>query len=337
MSKVTAVLVPAALTAALFSAGVLAQQPARPAAPNPNEQRVPGVPGSGPGAVPTKERSVPAETTMAIVEDPKWKAPRTSWGVPSLEGQWSVDDMRGIPTVRPESFGNRDTLTQEEFMQRARQQQGGDDRARKEETFLRNEWGTRVFGFASLVVDPPNGRMPELTAAAKAKLAAQKPQGTFSDAVFNTFEDFTLYDRCITRGIFGSVLPSIYGNGIRIVQGPDQVSITYEMIHDTRVVDLSNRKHLEGDIEQYMGNARGHWEGDTLVVESTNFTGKVGVGGRGGASTKLRITEHYRRVDPEMIEYRATIALAHARPRSAPQSPQAMLAAELGELRSSGP
>ena len=107
MTKVTAVLIPAALAAALFSRGVLAQQPARPTAANPNEQRVPGVPGSGPGAAPTKERSIPAETTIAIVKDPKWKAPRTSWGVPSLEGQWSVDDMRGIPTARPESFGTQ--------------------------------------------------------------------------------------------------------------------------------------------------------------------------------------------------------------------------------------
>jgi hypothetical protein len=307
MFNVRAVLIPTALAAGFFTTAVLAQPPARPA-PNPTEQRIPGRPGSGPGATPSAERSVPAETEIALTSDSKWKPPRTSWGAPSLEGQWSVDDMRGIPVVRPESFGNRDSLTAEEFLQRARQQQGGDDRARKTETFLRNEWGTRVFGFASLLVDPPNGRMPELTPAAKAKAAAAKPQGTFSSAVvFNTFEDFTLYDRCITRGIFGSVLPSIYGNGIRIVQGPNQVSISYEMIHDTRVVDLTDRKHLDADIQQYMGNARGHWEGDTLVVESTNFTDKVGVGARGGASTKLKITERYRRVDPEMIEYRATI------------------------------
>jgi len=307
MLNVRAVLIPMVLAAGLLTAPVWGQQPARQG-PNPNQQRVPGVPGSGPGATPTAERSVAAETKAALANDPKWKAPRTSWGVPSLDGQWSVDDMRGIPAVRPESFGTRDSLTPEEFLQRARQQQGGDDRARKTETFLRNEWGTRVFGFASLLVDPPNGRMPELTPAAKAKAAAAKPQGTFSNAVvFNTFDDFTLYDRCITRGIFGSVLPSIYGNGIRIVQGPNQVSITYEMIHDTRVIDLTNEKHLDADIQQYMGNARGHWEGDTLVVESTNFTDKVGVGARGGASTKLKITERYRRVDPEMIEYRATI------------------------------
>src|SRR5882724_10297665 len=119
MSKVSAALVPAALAAALFTTSALAQPPARPV-PNPNEQRVPGIPGSGPGAAPTAERSVPAETRAALVKDPKWKAPRTSWGVPSLDGQWSVDDMRGIPSVRPETFGTRDSLTQEEFMQRAR-------------------------------------------------------------------------------------------------------------------------------------------------------------------------------------------------------------------------
>src|SRR5258706_16266978 len=183
MPKVSAVLVPAALAAALFTTGVLAQQPPARPPPNPPERRVPGVPGSGPGAAPTAERSVPAESKIALAKDPKWKAPRTSWGAPSLDGQWSVDDMRGIPAARPEAFGTRDSLTQEEFMQRARQQQGGDDRARKEETFLRNEWGTRVFAFASLVVDPPNGRMPELTPAGKAKAAAAKPQGTFSNQV----------------------------------------------------------------------------------------------------------------------------------------------------------
>jgi hypothetical protein len=189
-------------------------------------------------------------------------------------------------------------------MQRARQQQGGDDRARKEETFLRNEWGTRVFGFASLVVDPPNGRMPELTPAAKAKSAAVKPQGTFSNAVFNTFDDFTLYDRCITRGIFGSVLPSIYGNGIRITQSPNQVSISYEMIHDTRVVDLSDKKHLEGDIEQYMGNARGHWEGDTLVVDTTNFTDKNPFR---GSSENLHLIERFTRTDANTLLYEFTV------------------------------
>jgi len=222
--------------------------------------------GDGPGATPSKERSIPAETTAALVKDPKWKAPRTSWGAPSLDGQWSVDDMRGIPRDRPENQGTRESLTPEEFYKRASQQQGGKDRATKEETFLRNEWGTRTFGYTSLVVEPANGRVPALTPAGKAHADAVAGAGTFGPGPFDKFADFTLYDRCITRGIFGSVLPSIYGNGIRIVQSPTEISITYEMIHDTRVIHLDNRSHLDGSVEQYMGNAVGHWDGDTLVV-----------------------------------------------------------------------
>ncbi len=263
--------------------------------------------GAGPGATPNAQRSVPAETTAALYKDPKWKAPRTSWGAPSLDGQWSVDDMRGIPRDRPAAFGTRDSLTPEEFMQRASQQQGGNDRARQTETFLRNEWGSRTFGFASIVVDPPNGRTPELTPAAKAKADAAPRVGTFADIPYNTFEDFSLYDRCITRGIFGGVMSSIYGNGIRIVQGPTQISVTYEMIHDTRIIDLTDKPHLDGDMQQWLGNSRGHWEGDTLVVEAKNFTDMLGVGARGNTSKNLKVTERYRRVDPEMIEYRATI------------------------------
>jgi hypothetical protein len=224
--------------------------------------------GDGPGATPNKERSIPAETTAALVKDPKWKAPRTSWGAPSLDGQWSVDDMRGIPRDRPENQGTQESLTSEEFYKRASQQQGGKDRATKEETFLRNEWGTRTFGYTSLVVEPANGRVPALTPAGKARADAGAGVGTFGPGPFNKFEDFSLYDRCITRGIFGSVLPSIYGNGIRIVQSPSEISITYEMIHDTRVIHLDNRSHIDGSVEQYMGNSVGHWDGDTLVVRA---------------------------------------------------------------------
>jgi len=263
--------------------------------------------GNGSGATPSAQRAVPAETTAAAAKNPKWRAPRTSWGDPSLEGQWSVDDMRGIARDRPEAMGMRESLTPEEFMQRASQQQGGANRAKEEETFLRNEWGTRTFGFSSLVVDPPNGRVPELTAAGKARAEATGRVGTFGPGPFDKFADFSLYDRCITRGIFGSVLPSIYGNGIRIAQSPTEVSVTYEMIHDTRIIPLDNRPHIDGTVHQYMGNARGHWEGDTLVVESTNFTDKTGAGARGPTSTQLKVTERYRRVDPQMIEYRATV------------------------------
>ena len=262
--------------------------------------------GAGPGATPTELRSIPAESTAAAVADPDWKAPRTSWGDPALEGVWSVDDMRGIPRVRPESFGTRESLTGEEFHERASRDQGGRDRAENTETFLRNEWGIRTFGYSSLVVDPPNGRIPEMTEAGKARAA--EPRGsTFGPGPFDSFEDFSFYDRCITRGIFGSALPSIYGNGIRIAQSPNEVSITYEMIHDTRTIRLDDSPHMSEDIRQYLGNARGYWDGDTLVVVSKNFTDKTSVGASGPHSEELVLTERYTRVDPDMIELLATI------------------------------
>jgi hypothetical protein len=265
--------------------------------------------GAGPTATPSAVRSVPAETTAAAVEDPKWKAPRTSWGAPSFEGIWSSDDMRSVPTQRPESFGTRATLNAEEFAQRASRDEGGKDLATNRETFLRNEWGIRTFGYSSLVVDPPTGRIPEMTPAGKAR-AANRDRGTFGPGPFDAFEDFTLYDRCITRGVIGSTLPVIYGNGMRIVQNPTSIAISYEMIHDTRIVPLDGRPHLDDGIRQYMGNARGHFEGDTLVVETTNFTDRTSIGANGNGtrhSEAMKLTERFRRVDPDMIEYTATV------------------------------
>jgi hypothetical protein len=265
--------------------------------------------GGGPTAAPSAVRAVPAETTAAAVRDQNWKVPRTSWGDPSFEGVWSTDDMRSVPTVRPESFGERTTLTPEEFRQRASRDEGGADAAANRETFLRNEWGIRTFGYSSLLVDPPNGRIPAMTPAGQAR-AGNRDRGTFGPGPFDEFEDFTLYDRCITRGVLGSTLPVIYGNGLRIAQNPGSVAISYEMIHDTRIIPLDSRPHVDEDIRQYMGNARGHWEGDTLVVETRNFTDKTSIGANGNGtrhSEAMTLTERFTRVDPDMFEYIATV------------------------------
>ncbi len=152
--------------------------------------------GGGPTATPSAARAVPAETTAAKARDRNWKAPRTSWGEPSFEGVWSTDDMRSVPThAAAKTSARATTLTPEEFQQRASRDEGGTDLARNRETFLRNEWGIRTFGYSSLVVDPPNGQVPEMTAAGKAR-AGERDRGTFGNGVFNAFEDFTLYDRC---------------------------------------------------------------------------------------------------------------------------------------------
>ncbi|HEX7080622.1 MAG TPA: hypothetical protein VF329_06385 [Gammaproteobacteria bacterium] len=253
-----------------------------------------------------ESRRIPAEQTAAAYVDPEWKAPRTSWGHPSLEGTWSTDDMRGIPRDRPRELGTQEFLTEEQFLERAMRQEAGRDRAVNEETFLRNEWGTRTFGFSSLVVDPPDGRTPPLNDAGRARARANGGRGTFGSGPFNTFEDFSLYDRCIALGINRGMGAAIYGNGIRIAQSPSAVSITYEMIHATRIIPLDGRPHLDERIDQYTGNGRGYWDGDTLVIESRGFTDRTSVGG-GPHSRNLRTVERLRRVDPEMIEYRITI------------------------------
>jgi hypothetical protein len=261
--------------------------------------------GGPPTRPPSPLRAIPAETTAAKVKDPAWQAPRTAWGHPDLEGVWTSDDMRSVPTQRPAAMGTRTSLTAEEFARRAGGDEGSRDRAVNQETILRNEWGVRTFGYSSLVVEPADGRIPAMTPAGLAR-RADRDQGTFGAGIFNGFEDFTLYDRCITRGIVGSVLPVLYGNGFKLLQTPDSVVISYEMVHDTRVIPLDGRPHVGGNIRQYMGDSRGRWEGDTLVVETTNLTDRTSIGANGNGtrhSAQMKLTERFTRIDPAMIDY----------------------------------
>ncbi len=262
-----------------------------------------------PNAPPSAQRSAPAEMLAAAHVDKSWRPPRTSWGQPSFEGVWSTDDLRGVPLSRPAAQAGRESLTPEEFKKRA----ANDEGVRKFDvnvgTFLQHESGIRSFGYTSLVVDPPSGQIPELTATGKA-LAAKRTRGTYGPGPFDSLSDFSLYDRCITRGVLGSLLPVIYGNGLRITQTPNAVAISYEMIHDTRIIPLDGRPPLTNGIRQYMGSARGHFEGDTLVVETGNFTDLTSIGTNGNGppnSERLKLTERFTRVDPNMIEYRATV------------------------------
>jgi hypothetical protein len=261
--------------------------------------------GFGPTMAPSKLRSVPAETTAARATNPNWKAPRTGWGAPDLTGIWTSDDMRGIPATRPAAQKDRETLTSEEFARRAGGDEASRDRAVNQETVLRNEFGVRTFGYTSFVVEPADGQMPALTPAGQAKQRSTAGVGTFGGGPFNDFSNFGLYDRCVTRGIAG-IFPVLYGNGLRIMQTPNEVIVSYEMIHDTRVIPLDNRPHVGANIRQYMGDARGHWEGDTLVVETTNFTDRVGAF-NGPNSDKLKVTERFTRIDPQMIDYRIRV------------------------------
>ena len=216
--------------------------------------------------------------------------------------------MRGIPVDRPEALGTQELLSEEQFVERAKRQQAGSDHAANVQTFHRVAYGTRVFGFSSLVVDPPNGRTPALTADGRARTAAVAGNGSFGPGPFDTFEDFSLYDRCIARSLSAGMTAVLYGNGIVIAQSPDSVTITYEMVHETRVIPLDGRQHLANGVTQYNGNSRGRWDGDTLIVETAGFTDKTSIGSGAPNSTSLRTTERIRRIDPDMIEYRITVA-----------------------------
>ena len=229
---------------------------------------------------------------------------RTPWGDPDLGGVWSSDDMRGVPRERPDEFGTRRFLTDEEFAGRAkRDQQTRTTEATRVGAF-RNDVGTRTFRQTSLVVDPPNGKIPALTPDGEKRRAARN-RGSFGEGPFHTLEDFTLYDRCITRGVVGSLGPAIYGNGVTIVQGPGTVAISYEMVHDTRVIPLDGRSHM-AQVRQYMGDARGRWDGDTLVIETKNFTDRTAIVGV-RHSEALRLTERIRRVDDLTLDYQVTV------------------------------
>jgi hypothetical protein len=261
------------------------------------------------GQVPIAPASVPAEDTAAAVTNRNWKAPRTSWGDPHLEGVYSTDDMRSVPRDRPEELGTRERLTPEEFAKRAQEDAEERDRVLNKSSYSSNSVGSRTFGWTSQVIDPPNGRIPPMNETGLAR-ARPNDRGTYGAGPFDTFEDFHLYDRCITRGILGSSLAVIYGNGIRVAQSPDSVVISYEMLADSRVIPLDGRAPAQDNIRQYVGNARGHWEGDTLVIETKNLTGKTSVGGNGIGvrhSEAMTLTERLRRVDPEMLEYVVTV------------------------------
>jgi hypothetical protein len=236
--------------------------------------------------------------------------PRTPWGEPDLQGTWSSDDTEGIPRERPPALGTQLYQSDEEYAARVKQVQANvANRENNATSTFRNDFARRAFRQTSIIVDPPDGRMPAFTAEAQ-KRRASRDRGTFGDGPFNTTEDFTLYDRCITRGIVGSVLRVVYGNGNRIVQAPGMVAISYEMIHDTRVMYTDGRPHIAPSIRQLLGDSRARWQGDELVVETTNLTDRTSIGGNGNGlrhSAKMVITERFKRVADDVLQYQFTV------------------------------
>jgi hypothetical protein len=265
------------------------------------------------GAQSAAGTQVPAEQTAAAARERNWRAPRFSWGDPNLEGTFTSRDMQGIPLQRPEQFGTRQFLTEEEFRERLTAGPGGfaafvtqqsENESRIELSALDStETGTRVFGYTSYVIEPENGQVPPFTEEGRQR---QGRGGGQANGPFFTTEDFSYYDRCISRGVTGSIMPSLYGDAMRIIQSPTEVAISYEMLHDTRVIPLDGRAQASPGVRQYMGSSVGRFEGDTLVVETTNFTDELAVG-RMPHSEDLKLTERFTRIDPDMIDYVVTV------------------------------
>ena len=244
--------------------------------------------------------------------------PRTPWGDPDLQGIWPSGQLITVPFERPVALGTRGLLSDQEYAQRVaeleRQAQadaaefstGGGGGVNPPSHWLESGRASRQ---ASLIVDPPNGRLPPMTDDGKRRAAAWP--STNPAVPYARAQDFNIYDRCVTRGVLGSTFPNIYSSGIEIHQAPGQVVLRYEMIHETRIIPLDGRPHTRSAIRSYMGDARGRWEGQTLVVESTNFNGKTGSLGRNGngnpTSDALRLVERFTRRDAETLEYSVTV------------------------------
>jgi len=259
--------------------------------------------------------------------------PRTPWGDPDLQGDWTSQGELGVPFERAKEFGTRPELSDEEFAKAADRLRTERDRDNAEfdlETADRSNAG--AVGSAtsppphwlergnpsrrtSMVIDPPDGRVPEITAEARARIQRQV-RGSFGNGPWNGPKDFTLYDRCITRGVPGSMFPAVYNANTRIVQGPGFVAITYEMIHETRIIPVDGRDHIGSTIRQYHGDSRGRWEGDTLVVDARNFSDATNYRGSG---KDLHLVERFTRVGAKDLRYEVTVedATTFAKPWTA--------------------
>ena len=251
--------------------------------------------------------------SIRVTKPEGWTPPRTPWGDPDLQGNLTNLYEVGTPLERPAQFEGRrlEDITGEELaaIRRAQQARAVDGRLNADgvqggtpEIWL-NAYQHERGSMAWLVVDPPEGRIPPLVPAAQARGRGGRGGGAARGPA-GSIEERTLYDRCISRGLPESMMPTLYGNSYQIVQSPGYVAIRYEMIHETRIIPLNGQTHLNKDLGLWMGDGRGRWEGDTLVVETTNF--RPDMTPRGANPQTLRLIERFTRVAPDKIHWSVT-------------------------------
>ena len=246
------------------------------------------------------ERPHAVDITTTLTE---YTVARTPWGTPDLQGVWTGDAAHGIPLERPQDDAGKDVLTADEAA------------ARRERETLNSIWGYEAewrdttLGYVksapsqqvAMVIDPPDGRIPSMTSEAQERMRVARA-GFNRNRISAGPEDLSNWVRCITRGVVP--MPAIYNNGLQIVQGPGHVAIQWEMIHETRVIPTDDTPHANPALTSYLGDARGHWEGDTLVVEVTNFNDLTSFR---GSSEHLTLTERWTRTGPETLRYEFTL------------------------------
>ena len=243
-----------------------------------------------------------------------WTQPRTPDGQPDLQGTWV--DATITPFERPAALASEPVLSPQQAAQLEKQAAATSVDAAPKPGDVGNynqfwfDRGTKVVKTrqSSLVVDPPDGRVP-VTAAAEAKRDYNLAHTT------DSYEYMSTWDRCITRGVPGDMFPAGYNNAYQILQAPGYIVILAEMIHDARVIPLDGRPHLSAGVGQWDGDSRGHWEGNTLVVDTTNFNGKGWIASNAGSgrikgipeSDAAHVVERFTRIDADTIIYEATI------------------------------
>src|SRR5215208_1100773 len=266
-----------------------------------------------------------AAVMAGLVSAQRGSSPRTPWGDPDLQGTWSSEAELSVLFERAAQYGDRKYLTDAEFAQRQKQtvtQLQSD--SSEFDVFTADTRNAGAVGSAtsppphwlergkaskrtSLVIDPPDGRVPATVPGGRGRgrgaAVGTFVNGQFAGGTFAGPQDLSLWERCITLGVPAAIFPTVYNANIRIVQGPGVVAITYEMIHDTRVIPIGATAHVGAAIRGYEGDSRGRWEGDTLVVDTTNFSDKASY--RGSGET-LHLVERFKR-DRDGLQYEVTV------------------------------
>lgn len=244
-----------------------------------------------------------------------WKMPRTQWGDPDLRGTWPLENLNTRPE-RPANLGDKAYYTDQEYaamLEQARVSNEGYDRESKVGKIGAAHWteAGRPLKQTSLILDPPNGRYPPLTPEGERRRAQM--HSSWTQDAFDKVADFNSLDRCLSRGLPTSMTPFPYNNGVRVFQAPGYVVIQLEIVHETRLIPLDGRPAPSGAIRQYLGTSRGHWEGDTLVMETTNLTGDTPMNLVGPTKVSVptspqeHVTERLTLTGPNTLFYQATV------------------------------